>query len=72
MLGLTLDVKSCYSYFLLKPWINPGITYLSAGQNSFYIKVRSPQYCLLGLQMVRGRSDTLVMMLLLMLIASVL
>jgi len=52
--------------------MNPGITYLSAGQNSFYISVNNPQYYLLGLHIVRGRSDTLVIMLLLMFIASVL
>lgn len=60
------------NYFLLKPCMKPGITYLSAGQNSFWIKVNNPQYYLLGLHIVRGLSDTLLMMLLLMFMASVL
>lgn len=52
--------------------MNPGIAYFNAGQNNFYIKVSKPQYYLLGLQMVLGRSETLPIVLLLMFIASVL
>lgn len=52
--------------------MKPGMTYFSAGQNNFWIKVSNPQYYLLGLHMVLGLSDTLLMILLLMFMASVL
>lgn len=72
MLGETLEVNSYYNYFLLKPYMKPGITYFNAGQNNFWIRVNNPQYYLLGLQMVLGRSDTFPIVLLVILIASVL
>jgi len=54
----TLLVNIFCSYFLLYPYIKPGIAFFRLFQNKVYSSVRSPQYSELGLQIVRGLSET--------------